>query len=103
MQTDLFEEITRKPVVSANPMLAGTPVEKSLERQRKLSEPVQGVVRSLDRYLSVKEIAAMIGCHPMTVYGWIREYGMPIRRASRTGRISVVWRDFQEWWSAYKG
>lgn len=72
------------------------------EPRRNPARPVSGPVMPLDRVFSVKEIAAMTGFHPMTVYQWIDRLGMPVRRSSRSGRISVVWREFQEWWARAK-
>lgn len=63
---------------------------------------VTGMMNPGDRIFSVKEIAAMIGFHPMTVYQWIDRRGLPIRRSTRSGRISIVWREFQEWWARSK-
>lgn len=56
-----------------------------------------------DRVFSVKELAAIIGFHPMTVYKWIDSLGLPVRRSMRSGRISIIWREFNEWWKADRG
>lgn len=69
---------------------------------RTAAKPVDGHVEPGDRFFSVKEVAAMIGFHPMTVYQWINRRGLPIRRSGRSGRISIVWREFQAWWASSK-
>lgn len=66
------------------------------------AKPVGGIMKPDDRIFSVKEVAAMIGFHPMTVYQWIDRRGLPIRRSTRSGRISIVWREFQQWWAKSK-
>ncbi|SHL03746.1 excisionase family DNA-binding protein [Fibrobacter sp. UWH4] len=50
-------------------------------------------------YYSVKEIANKIGFHPDTVYDWIKNRNMPVRRVGRQGRITIYWPDFAKWWS----
>lgn len=49
-------------------------------------------------YYSVKELADKIGFHPDTVYGWISERGLPVRRAGKRCRITIYWPDFKDWW-----
>lgn len=57
-----------------------------------------GMITPEDRIFTVKQIAAIIGFHPMTVYKWIDTLGLPVHRSMRSGRISIVWREFQNWW-----
>lgn len=64
---------------------------------------VHGQLTPEDRIFSVKELAAIIGFHPMTVYKWIDSQGLPVRRSMRSGRISIVWREFNDWWKADRG
>lgn len=72
------------------------------DQARQPAKPVTGPMMPDDRIFSVKEIASMIGFHPMTVYQWIDRRGLPIRRSTRSGRIAIVWREFQEWWKKSK-
>lgn len=50
-------------------------------------------------FLSVKELAAKIGRHPRTVYGWVYKRGLPFNRSCRHGGISIEWMAFKKWWS----
>lgn len=50
-------------------------------------------------FLSVKELAARIGRHPRTVYGWVYKRGLPFNRSCRHGGISIEWSVFKKWWS----
>lgn len=51
---------------------------------------------------TVKELAAKIGFHEMTIYRWISTRGMPIHRAGANGRIDIDWKEFLEWWKKDK-
>lgn len=50
-------------------------------------------------YYSVKELAEVIGFNQDTVYKWISQKGMPVRRSGFKGRITVHWPEFIKWWS----
>lgn len=61
-----------------------------------------GLLKPDDRVFTVKQVAAIIGYHPMTVYHWVDDLGLPVRQATRKGRIAIVWREFLQWWERLK-
>lgn len=57
----------------------------------------------MGEYLTLKELAARIGYNYWTVHGWVESRGLPVRRATRRGRMTVDWKDFCSWWARLGG
>ena len=56
---------------------------RHLELARKGSEK--------ERYLSVKEVAQILGFHPETIKRWARDGKIEVAQAGHYGRIRVKW------------
>lgn len=49
-------------------------------------------------YYTPKELASKILVNVCTVYAWIREKELPVKRRGKNGHIRIDYHEFLEWW-----